>query len=184
MSLEALVEQFSNRDLPPVNKWDPPRERAVNMRIDRAGTWHYNDSAINRPRMAALFSSVLRREGDQYFLVTPTEKLQITVELAPFVVLLLEVSGVDNGQILTFTDNCGNKTIADQDHHLWLGDEQLPYLMVRDNLPALIGRSVYYQMADLLVEHEGAYGVWSSEQFFGLMHDEGEGSQSRHESPA
>jgi len=140
------------------------------MRIDRAGAWHYYGSAINRQRMVALFSSVLRREGDQYFLVTPAEKLQITVECAPFVVLLMQVSGEGDSQILTFTDNCGNQTIADQDHRLWLdeGNEQIPHLMVRDNLPALISRAVYYQLADLLVEQAGGYGVWSAGQFFVL----------------
>lgn len=168
MSLESLVEQFSTRALPPVEKWQPTCERTIDMRIDRSGAWHYNGSVVDRTRMVALFSSVLRREGDQYFLVTPAEKLHITVELAPFVALLLDVADEGGSQVLRFTDNCGNQTVADEHHPLWLDDdsEQLPYIVVRDNLPALISRSVYYQLADLLVEHQGSHGVWSAGQFF------------------
>jgi len=170
LSLEALVEQFSSRALPPVKDWNPQEQRSIDMRIDRAGTWHYNGSAINRQRMVALFSSVLRREADRYFLVTPAEKLEISVECAPFVALLLEVSGQGDSQTLTFTDNCGNRTVADQEHRLWLDEsaEQLPHIMVRDNLPALINRAVYYQIADLLIERNGVYGVWSAGRFFML----------------
>ena len=69
------------------------------MRIDRSGVWHYNGSVVDRPRMVALFSSVLRREGEQYFLVTPAEKLHITVERAPFVALLLDVADEGGSQV-------------------------------------------------------------------------------------
>lgn len=169
LGLEALVAQFANRELPPVKSWHPQQERAIDMRIDRSGTWHYNGSPINREKMVALFSSVLRKDDDHYYLVTPAEKLLIQVEDAPFLVLLMEVSGDGQAQVLDFTDNCGNRFIADRQHPVWLAEkdgEQLPYVMVRDNLPALLCRAVYYQLAQLLVEHEGASGVWSSGTFF------------------
>jgi len=171
LSLESLVEQFSGRDLPPVKQWHPENERDIDMRIDRAGDWYYNGSKIQRQRMVALFSSVLRREEEQYFLVTPGEKLRITVENVPFVALLLRVEGQGSEQQLIFTDNCGNQTTAGSENPVWMeaGDaEPLPYVMVRDNLPALIARPVYYQMADLLSEQHGAHGLWSSGHFFPL----------------
>jgi len=141
------------------------------MRIDRGGAWYYDGSKIERQRMVALFSTVLRREGDQYFLVTPAEKLQIEVEDAPFIALLLEVTGQGDTQQLNFTDNCGNQFTADQDHPVWMAEksgEQLPYVVVRENLPAIIARSVYYQLADLVDDRDGVLGVWSAGHFFAL----------------
>lgn len=174
MNLEDLVAQFSARSLPPVSNWHPPRQRSIDMRVDRAGVWHYQGSPIKRQRMVALFSSVLRREGQQYFLVTPTEKLEIVVELAPFVALLLDVTGEGSQQALMFTDNCGNQTLAGADHCLWMAQhdgEEVPLLDIRDNLPALVSRPVYYQLADLIVEHGGGFGVWSNGHFFVLANE-------------
>jgi hypothetical protein len=177
LNLEDLVAQFSARSLPPVSNWHPQHQRSIDMRVDRAGVWHYQGSPIQRQRMVALFSSVLRREGQQYFLVTPAEKLEIVVELAPFVALLLDVTGEGTDQQLMFTDNCGNQTLAGADHRLWMaqhpdedGDE-VPLLDIRDNLPALVSRPVYYQLADLIVEHDAGFGVWSDGQFFVLANE-------------
>jgi len=169
--LESLVVQFSNRELPPVASWNPSKQRSINMRIDRQGIWHYEGSPVNRARMVALFSTILRREEDNYFLVTPGEKLHIVVEDVPFVALLMEVQGNGEDQLLNFTDNAGNVFCADSEHRLWVeevGGETRPYVMVRDSLPALLARPVYYQLAELVVENDLETGVWSSGTFFPL----------------
>ena len=120
IDLQALVAQFSDRDLPPVEKWSPSVERTIEMRIDRAGKWHYNGSVIERPRMVALFSTILRKDGEDYFLVTPQEKLRIEVENVPFIALLMQVTGAGQDQVLEFTDNVGNIFIAGAAHRLWM----------------------------------------------------------------
>lgn len=171
IDLEELVAQFSDRALPPVASWNPAVERTIDIRIDRKGAWHYFGSPITRERMVALFSTVLRRDGNDYFLVTPQEKLRIAVEDSPFVVLLMDVQGRDEGQLLNFTDNVGNVFSADSNHKLWIEDidgEPRPYVMVRDALPALLVRPVYYQLAELAVEHNLVTGVWSGGVFFPL----------------
>ena len=172
VDLQALVAQFSSRDLPPVAQWNPISERTIDMRIDHNGTWYYNGSAIERARMVALFSTILRREGERYFLVTPHEKLAIEVENVPFVVQLMEVTGDAQGQCLEFTDNVGNVFVAGNDHPLWTADyagQLLPYVMVRENLPGLLSRAVYYQLAELVIERDDHYGVWSDGVFFPLQ---------------
>jgi hypothetical protein len=48
------------------------------MRIARDGTWFYLGTPIGRFELVRLFSSILRKDGDAYFLVTPVEKVGIT----------------------------------------------------------------------------------------------------------
>ncbi len=171
-SLESIVEQFSARELPPVTQWNPAQQREIDMRIDAAGRWFYNGSAIDRIRMVALFSTILRRDGEEYFLVTPVEKLKIVVEDVPFVAQLLEVSGSGRDQCLRFTDNVGNCFTADKDHRIWIdhqSNESRPYVIVRDNLAALLARPVYYQLAELIEDSVQGTGVYSGGAFFPLI---------------
>jgi hypothetical protein len=170
-SLEMIVEQFSARTLPPVAEWNPQRVRDIDIRIDDRGTWYYHGSAIDRARMVALFSTLLTKEDGEYFLVTPVEKLRITVEDVPFVALLLEVSGSGDRQCLGFTDNVGNQFVAGRDHRIWIDhrtNESRPYVIVRDGLAALMARPVYYQLAELVVESAQGCGVVSDGVFFPL----------------
>ena len=170
-SLEALVQQYSGRDLPPVDQWHPTSERDSDILIDASGRWFYRGSSIDRARMVALFSTILRREEGGYFLVTPHERLRIEVEDVPFVVQLLEVTGIGEQQNLQFTDNAGNRFTAGRDHKLWVehnDDESRPYCIVRHNLAALLARPVYYQLADLMMEFDSRSGVYSDGVFFPL----------------
>ena len=169
-TLDSLVAQFDTRAKPPVENWKPERTSAIDIRIDRQGCWYYQGSSIERSRMVALFSTILWREENEYFLITPQEKLRIEVEDAPFVAMLMDVNGSDQNQSLRFTDNTGNQFHADTEHRLWLSqshdDQPAPYVMVRRNLPALLSRAVYYQLAELLVEYQSVPGVWSEGVFF------------------
>lgn len=171
-SLEALVAQFDTRGTPPVENWNPEKTGSIDIRIDSNGDWYYRDSKIERKRMVALFSTILWRENDTYYLKTPQEKLQIAVEIVPFIALLLDAQGQGESQILSFTDNTGNRFNAGRNNPLWLSETEAgqpaPLVMVRRDLPALLSRPVYYQLADLIVERDGAAGVWSDGVFFPL----------------
>ncbi|OED43064.1 hypothetical protein AB833_04575 [Chromatiales bacterium (ex Bugula neritina AB1)] len=174
IDLQELVSLVSGREAPPVASWNPSVQRTIDMRIDRSGGWFYNGSSIKRERMVALFSTILRREADGYYLVTPGEKLRITVDDVPFIALLMDVTGEGVGQNLRFTDNVGNVFCADHEHPLWLqskGEQTIPYVMVRDQLPARLAIPVYYQLADYVSFHNGVTGVWSSGEFFPLSGD-------------
>src|SRR6218665_4040164 len=83
--LESLVAAVGKeRRLPPVHLWNPPFCGDIDMRIAADGTWFYLGTPIGRPALGGLFASVLKREGENYFLVTPVEKVGIKVEDAPF----------------------------------------------------------------------------------------------------
>ena len=75
------------------------------MRIATDGTWFYQKTPIGRPALVKLFASVLKREGDKYFLVTPVEKVGIVVDDVPFLAVEMKSSSGDSGQVLQFRTN-------------------------------------------------------------------------------
>ena len=172
--LEEAARAASKGGLPPVDKWDPPFCGDLDMQIRRDGTWFYEGTPIGRPKMVRLFSTILKREGDDYFLVTPVEKVGIKVEDAPFVAV--DVAEVDGG--LHFTTNVGDTVCADADHPIRVTrdpdtGEPSPYVLIRRNLEALIDRKSFYRLVDMgeTATHEGEewFGVHSAGVFFPII---------------
>ncbi len=179
-SLLAALAKVKDKDLPPVHLWQPDHIKDIDMVIQKDGTWMYMGTPITRRRLVHLFSTVLRKEGNDYFLVTPIEKCRIRVEDAPFQAVLLEEEGVGQEQSLFFTTDMAERIKADKNHPLRFeidlkSGEPSPYVMVRDGLEAKLSRSVYYQVADLVVSEEvdgeDWLGVWSGGVYFQLMRD-------------
>ncbi len=168
-------ETDKTQSLPPIHLWNPPFHGKIDMRIKADGTWLYLGTPIGRKRMVRLFSTVLRRDGDDYFLVTPVEKVGIAVDDAPFVAVELSVHGRGEAQSLTFRTNVDDTVTADSSNpiHVEIAErsqEPRPYVHVRRNLHALINRPVFYELVDLSVEEtvRGTpyLGVWSAKTFF------------------
>lgn len=166
-----------NKGLPPVHLWNPPFCGDLDMRIARDGSWFYQGTPINRPGLVRLFSTILKREGDDFFLVTPVEKVGITVEDAPFVAVDFELSGEGRAQQLTFETNVGDFTAANGDAPIRVvrdpdTGEPSPYVMVRAGLEALIDRKSFYRLVDLGTHHDGWFGLWSGGEFFRVIPSE------------
>ncbi len=162
------------RGLPPVDKWNPDFCGDLDMRIARDGTWFYLGTPIGRPEMVRLFSTILRKDGADYFLVTPVEKVGITVDDAPFVAVDFEVEGTSTDQRLTFLTNVGDSTVAGPDAPIRVvrdpeTGEPSPYVLVRANLEALIDRKSFYRLVEIGAHHENWFGLWSGGAFFGLI---------------
>jgi hypothetical protein len=100
--LAASVSAAKTRGLPPVESWNPPFCGDIDMEIKRDGTWFHEGTPIGRRGLVKLFASILIREGDKYFLVTPVEKVGIRVEDAPFIAIDFEAEGKGRAQKLTF----------------------------------------------------------------------------------
>ena len=170
----ALAEV--GRRLPPVELWDPPFCGNLDMRIAADGTWYYLKTPIGRPALVKLFASVLKREGDDYFLVTPVEKCGLQVEDAPFVAVELKVADGDAGQVLNFRTNVDDIVAVGPEHPLRFAIEEKtqglkPYILLRGRLEALVTRALNYDLVDLALETcpPGAgLGVWSGGVFFPL----------------
>ena len=141
-----------------------PREHEIDMRIARDGTWYYMGSPINRKPLVKLFSSVLNRDDNgRYFLRTPVEKAWISVDDVPFTAVEMQTRGQGDNGVLTFRTNIDEWVSMDAEHPLRVEvddetGEPAPYILVRDNLEALIVRSVFYDLVELADMQEGAEG--------------------------
>ena len=174
--IDSLFEQLDaaggENPLPPVHLWHPDRKGDAGMRIDRDGRWYYQGSEIQRPRMVKVFSTVLRRDPDGFYLVTPAEKLRIEVEEVPFVAVAMEVRGEGRDQQIAFSTNVGDLVVVDAAHPVRVvgqDDKPRPFVEVRDGLEALISRPLYYRLVELSESFDdGATGVWSAGSFFPL----------------
>lgn len=172
--LAASVKAAKPRGRPPVHLWNPPFCGDLDIRIARDGTWYYEGSAFERLELVKLFSSILKKEGEKYFLVTPVEKVGITVDDAPFVAVDFGVEGSGADQVLTFLTQVGDESRAGADCPIRVErvsetGEPSPYVLVRDNLEALIDRKSFYRLVDLATHKDGWFGVWSGGTFFPII---------------
>lgn len=176
------IRASKTRGLPPVHLWNPPFCGDLDMRIARDGTWFYLGTPINRFELVKLFSSILKLENGSYFLVTPVEKVGLTVEDAPFVAVDFEASGKGAAQNLTFTTHVGDSVTAGPDHPIRVErdaktGEPSPYVMVRAGLEARIDRKSFYRLVEIGARNERWFGLWSGGAFFRVIPvDEIEGS--------
>lgn len=174
MTPEELLAQLTHRDLPPVHRWHPKSCSDIDIRIARDGQWYHEGAPIRRRSLVELFSTVLRRDQDgQYFLVTPSEKLRIRVDDAPFLAVDVDAAGNAEEQVLVFTTNVGDQVVVDSAHPIRVevngrNGGPAPYVRVRDELDALIARPAYYRLVMLGEERGDAVGVWSRGQYFVL----------------
>lgn len=151
------------------------------MHIDAQGDWHHQNSKIQRPEMVQLFASILRREDDAYYLVTPHEKQLINVRDVPFQVIAAYRKQSQRQQKIIMLTNVQDVICANAEHPLMMrpyGGGLAPYIKVRDRLYARLSRNVYYQLANWLIadEDSASLGIWSFDFFHKLDQEVLEGS--------
>jgi hypothetical protein len=146
--------QAPGRGLPPVHLWNPPNSGEIDIVIKPDGRWVHEGATISREALVRLFSTVLRKDPDGIYLVTPVEKLKITVEDAPFVAVRVD----RDGEALRFLTNVGDEVEAGPEHaiRVEMGEdgEPRPYLHVRRGLEALISRPVFYELVEMAEPRE------------------------------
>lgn len=174
----AAGSAAKGRGLPPVHLWNPPFCGDIDMEIRRDGTWFHEGSPIGRLPLVRLFSTILKREGDEYFLVTPVEKVRLRVHDTPFVAVDADVSGVGAKASITLTTNVGDTVTADAEHPIMVKreigtGEPNPRVMVRDGLWARIDRKTFYRLVDqgahAGVDGRSWFGLWSQATFFPVI---------------
>ena len=155
----AAAKQAPGRGLPPVHLWHPEHCGEIDIVIRRDGLWFHEGTPIGREALVRLFSTVLRKDPDGFHLVTPVEKMKITVEDAPFIAVRVD----QVGESLKFLTNVGDELVADADHAIRVeidpsSGEPRPYLHVRRGLEALIARPVFYELVELAKERQTSEG--------------------------
>ncbi len=175
--LVAAATAATKKGPPPVHLWNPDFCGDIDMEIRRDGTWYYLGTPIGRQPMVRLFASILKREGDSYFLVTPVEKVGIRVADAPFIAIDVEIAGAGPDQCLTFTTNVDDSVTASAENPLRVSrdasGEPRPYVHIRRGMEARIDRKTFYRLIDAASHgmHQGAdwLGLWSSGTFFPII---------------
>ena len=177
-SIEKSLRKIKVQSTAPVDSWNPKFCGNLNIRIAKDGSWFYEGSKINRTNLVKLFSSILKKEDNNYFLVTPVEKIGIKVDFAPFVATSIRSTGFGKLQKICFTTNIGDRVELNHKNLLRVDfnpqtEEPHPYVLVRRNLEALIDRKSFYRFIDLGVveKYKGQdwFGVWSNNCFFPLI---------------
>ncbi len=151
--IAAAKAQAPVLGLPPVHLWHPAHCGEIDIVIKKNGLWFHEGTPIGREALVRLFSTVLRKDPDGFVLVTPGEKLSITVEDAPFIAVRVD----REGDTLRFTTNVGDVVEAGPDNAIRVvidaaSGEPRPYLHVRRGLEALIARPVFYELVEMAQE--------------------------------
>ena len=169
-AIAAAARAAQGRGAAPVHLWNPVHCGTLDLVVGADGTWRYQGSVIARPALVKLFATVLRRDPDGYVLVTPAEKLSITVEDAPFLAVELATEGGGPARRLRFRTNMDEIVDVGPEHALRFeqdaGGGFKPYVHVRADLWALAARSAVYDLVDLAEEVGGVLGVWGGGVFY------------------
>lgn len=170
--LDALMRAVGSGK-PPVHLWNPDYCGELDMRIRRDGVWFYEGTPIGRAPLVKLFASILKREGDRFFLVTPVEKVGIEVEDAPFIGVDIVAEGAGREQRILIETQLEDRAVIGPEHPLRVvhaGDELIPYVDMRAGLEARIERKDLFRLVELaqLGPTGEEVGVWSDGAFFVL----------------
>ncbi len=174
--MSALADTSDERR--PVERWHPENCGEIDIVIKSDGSWWHEGSRITRKGLVKLFASVLRKDADgQTYLVTPVEKMMITVERAHFIAVRMDAKGEGKTQRLFFTTNMDDVIEVSEDTPLRIETDAVtgepdPYVGVWGRLEASLSRPVFYELVDLAVERETPdgpqLGVWAAGQFYPL----------------
>lgn len=148
--------------LPPVEKWLPELSGDIDMLIKADGVWLHKGDEIKREKLVRLFSTILKRENDDYFLVTPVEKWRLKVEDQPFVIVLMHVFERGGETVVQMITNTGDEIELSCNHPVVLDGHEAPKILVRAGMYARLNRNVFYSLADLATENAGKFFVESN----------------------
>ena len=160
-TLQQLQKEYTDT-LPPVEQWNPELSGDIDIRIDREGHWYHEGELIQRSSLVKLFSSILKHEDNDYFLVTPVEKWRIQVDVSPFVfVQLSRVNDSDQSGVL-LTTQTGVEVLLSAENPFWMGDssdgQPQPMAKVHGNLNGLLNRNVFYELVEMCQLKTGVSG--------------------------
>lgn len=151
-NITSYLQQFADdRSIPPLEKWNPDYCGEMDLVIKSNGEWWHEGRPIRRQKMVDLFAKILWREGEEFFLKTPVEKIKIQVEDAPLLISEVDLIDVDGKQYLQMTTQNQDVFVIDKEHPIYMREfdgEMRPYVKVRYELEALIQRNVFYHLVN------------------------------------
>ena len=149
------------RSIPPLEQWHPKHCGAMDLLVKANGEWWHEGQLIKRQALVDLFSSVLWKEQDKFYLKTPVEQIEIQVEDEPL--FINQVDRVEIGQqnYIQLTSTHQDIVIVDAKHPIFMREyagELRPYVHVRFGINALIQRAAFLHLVELGELSENAQG--------------------------
>ena len=147
----AAPDWVTERQPPPVERWHPEHCGDIGMEIREDGSWWHDGSPIRRSELVQLFASILRLEEDQqYYLVTPVEKVIVSVALHPLRVIDAEPLAGHSPEVLILTLNTGGQIPLDRRHTLTPEPRaaDAAYVTLDNGLTALFTRAAWYRLVN------------------------------------
>jgi len=182
VSSSSLIQSLRNQKKPftveTIKQWNPNFCGDIDMRIGKDGTWYYCNSPIGRKAIVKLFSSVLIKEKNKYFLVTPIEKVGITVDDVPFIAVDFETRNECGISYIIFITNIDDKVLLGKTNPIRFffnerTEEPTPYVLVSEEIEARIDRKSFYRLIELgeYSKKDGVeyFGLWSDNVFFPII---------------
>ena len=153
MSISKIKKDLEGqKKFPPVDQWNPDLCEGQEFFIDREGDWFYNNSPIKNKKLINLFSTVIRNDDNNYFLVTPVEKVPVKVDLAPYKVIDFEISK-NNIKLFTNMNYDFELNALNTTRLIAYNNSEIPLVHVRNKIEGFFDRNIYYKFVDLALEN-------------------------------
>lgn len=140
------------KSIPPLAQWHPKQCGTMDLVIKENGEWWHEGQPIRRQALINLFSTVLWKENNKFYLKTPVEKIEIQVEDEPLFVNQVDQILIDGQKYLQFTTTTDDIILVDQDHAIFMREYQgelRPYVQVRFGINALIQRAAFFHLIEM-----------------------------------
>ena len=153
---QTFFGSVNGRQPYPLEMWNPSNCGFVDIAIDREGRWFHEGSEIKRRELVSLFAGLLRREEDgRYYLVTPVEKVEVSVALHPIMVVDTRPMITGEEQALALVLNTGG--VFPLDSCTGLQPEKraagAAFVNLPNGLTALFTRAAWYRLVELADEN-------------------------------
>ncbi|SEM16110.1 DUF1285 domain-containing protein [Acinetobacter sp. DSM 11652] len=158
------AQSSHKRSIPPLEQWNPKHCGSMDLKVKANGEWWHEGQLIKRQSLIDLFSTVLWKEDNKFYLKTPVEQIEIEVEDEPLLVNQVDQVEIQGLSYLQLTTTTQDLIIVDQDHPIFMRDfqgEMRPYVHVRFGINALIQRSAFFHLVEMgeLSENEQGESV-------------------------
>jgi hypothetical protein len=124
------------------------------FRIDREGAWRHEGQEVSHPGVLRNLYANLRAEGDAHYLQVGPNRIPVTVEDAPFVVVRVEIRPDAPGSLWLHLSDGSEEPLDPV--ALWLGPSGAPYGQVKGGrFRARFSLAAWLQLAERLEGEPG-----------------------------
>ena len=155
------AQSSHKRSIPPLDQWHPKHCGAMDLKVKANGEWWHEGQLIKRQSMIDLFSTVLWKDDEKFYLKTPVEQIEIEVEDEPLFVNSVEQIQLEGLNYIQLSTTTQDVVIVDQEHPIFIREfdgELRPYVHVRFGINALIQRASFFhlvEMGELMENRQG-----------------------------